>query len=156
LKSAYADPPQSDLTRGKEEGNASRPYNRGVGFFSARTHWPDSSRSSDDKKFSTLMSPQAVASLAGGHFAGIDVYRVNANEHGQIVFKQPQISSAGASVAACWLNDYRSRSSQFRLESSFRRCTLGENVREWPELGGSSFEPCPDDQRFARYRLDTG
>jgi hypothetical protein len=42
---------------------------------------------------------------------------------------------------------------QFRLESSFRRCTLVDNVCEWPELGGSSFESCPDDQRFARYRL---
>jgi hypothetical protein len=52
------------------------------------------------------------------------------------------------------------RTRQFRLESSFRRCTLNGYVCEWPELGGSSFEPCPDDQRFARYRLhpakDTG
>ena len=47
-----------------------------------------------------------------------------------------------------------------RLESSSPRCTLDDKLREWPELGGSSFEPCPDDQRFARYRLhparDTG
>jgi hypothetical protein len=47
----------------------------------------------------------------------------------------------------------RKRTRQFRLESSFRRCTLDGNLREWPELGGSSFEPCPDDQSFARYRL---
>ena len=54
----------------------------------------------------------------------------------------------------------RQRTRQFRLESSFRRCRLDDNLREWPEWGGSSFEPCPDDQRFAHYRLhparDTG